>query len=374
MSLSAIDAALTEADRTASVPGFVAAAYLGDGTDYLAAFGRRSVGAPDPMTTDTVFWIASLTKLVTSVAALQLIEGGLLTLDTPVASILPEFADLPILDGFDAAGAPMLRPAPDRPTVRHLLTHTAGLGYTFADADLARYAEHAGVGPDQAYRLPRRFEAGAHWLYGVNTDWLGQLIAAVAGESLERLLARRIFGPLGMVDTSFAPTADQARRQAAVHARLPDGGLLPIDFALPPPPHFMMGGGGLYSTASDFMALLRGILDGAVLGPAATASLFTNAVGDLECGVLHSSNPAMSRDFEPLAGQPKQWSLGLLINPGPGADGRSASSGAWAGLANCYYWLDPTRRVAGLALSQILPFADPDVLGLFSSFERAVYA
>jgi methyl acetate hydrolase len=374
MSLLAIEAALTEADRAKSLPGFVAAARLADGADYLGAYGRRSVAGPDPMTTDTVFWIASLTKLVTSVAALQQIEAGLLTLDTPVASVLPEFAELPILDGFDAAGEPRLRPAPDSPTVRHLLTHTSGLGYGFADADLARYVEYAKVSPDQAHRLPRRFEAGERWLYGVNTDWLGQLIAAVAGESLDRLLERRLFAPLGMADTGFAPTPAQASRRAAVHARLPDGALTPIDFAMPPPPHPMMGGGGLYSTASDYMALLKGILDGAVLGPAAAASLFANAVGDLDCGVLHSSNPAMSRDFEPLAGQPRQWSLGLLINPETGVDGRSAFSGAWAGLANCYYWLDPSRRVAGLVLSQILPFADPAALALFSRFERAVYA
>jgi len=371
MSISAIETALTRAAETATVPGFVAMARLGDNAEYLAAFGRRSAAAPDPMTTDTIFWIASMTKLVTSIATLQLIEEGALTLDTPVASILPAFADLPILDGFDDAGAPLLRKAPDTPTVRHLLTHTSGLSYAFTDADLLRYAEQAGIANEDAHRLPRRFEAGASWEYGLNTDWLGQVVATVAGEGLDKVFERRILAPLGMADTSFAP--GQARR-AAVHARLPDGALTPIDFGMPAPPHFMMGGAGLYSTAPDYMKLLTALLDGAILGPAATASLFANQVGDLQCGLMPSAMPAMANPYEPMPGEAKRWGLGLLINPERGPDGRAAGSGAWAGLANCYYWLDPASGVAGVLLSQILPFADPEMLALFLAFERAVYA
>jgi len=371
MSISAVETALTGAAETTTVPGFVAMARLGDGAEYLAAFGRRSVVAPDPMTTDTIFWIASMTKLVTSIVALQLIEEGALTLDAPVASILSAFADLPILDGFDDGGQPRLRKATDDPSVRHLLTHTSGLAYAFIDADLLRYAEQNGIGNEGADRLPRRFEAGARWEYGVNTDWLGLVVAEVAGERLDKVFERRILSPLGMGDTSFAPGP---ARRAGVHARLPDGALTPIEFGMPPPPHFMMGGAGLYSTAPDYMKLLTGILTGAVLGPEATASLFANQVGDLQCGVMPSAMPTMAHPYEPMPGHAKRWGLGLLINPGPGPDGRAAGSGAWAGLANCYYWLDPDKGVAGILLSQILPFADPEVLALFSAFERAVYA
>jgi len=372
MSLAAVEAAMPQAAAQAAVPGFVAMARWPDGSEYLRAFGRRSIAAPESMTVDTVFWIASMTKLVTSVAALQLIADGRLSLETPVASLLPKFAELPILDGFDAAGAPRLRKAPDAPTVRHLLTHTGGLGYTFLDADLHRYAEQAGIGIETSDQLPRRFAAGERWQYGLNTDWLGQLIAAVAGEGLDALFARRIFEPLGMVDTSFAPT--QTARRAQVHARLPDGGLTPIDFGLPAPPHFMMGGAGLYSTAPDYMNLLTGLLDSAVLPPLARRWLFDNAVGDLDCGAMPSVDHTMANDYEPMPGLPKRWSLGLLINLEAGPDGRTAGSGAWAGIANCYYWLDPARGVAGVLLSQILPFADAEALSLFSTFERAVYA
>jgi len=374
MSLAAVETALEKAAERAAVPGFVAMARWRDGNEYLRAFGRRSVAGPEAMTPDTVFWIASMTKLVTSVAALQLIAEGKLSLETPVATVLPKFAELPILDGFDAAGAPRLRRAIDAPTVRHLLTHTSGLGYTFLDADLHRYAEQTGIDIETSDRLPRRFEAAARWQYGTNTDWLGQMIAAVAGEGLDELFAHRIFAPLGMADTSFAPSADQKARQAQVHARLPDGSLAPIEFGMPVPPHFMMGGAGLYSTASDYMRLLTGLLESAVLPRSATPWLFDNAVGDLECGFMPSVDHAMANDYEPMPGLAKRWSLGLLINLQPGPDGRSTGSGAWAGLANCYYWLDPVRGVAAVLLAQILPFADPEMLGLVSTFERAVYA
>jgi CubicO group peptidase (beta-lactamase class C family) len=374
MSIAAVDKALTEAAASDLVPGFVAAARLPDGQRFEAAYGARSVAAPTPMTPDTVFWIASFTKLVTTIAALQLVEAGALDLDQAVASILPDFADLPILDGFDNAGAPRLRKATDAPTVRHLLTHTSGLGYTFMDADLARYAEQEGIGPDQARRLPRRFDAGAHWHYGVGIDWAGAVIEAVTGKGLDAVFAERITGPLGMADTTFALTDAQKARAAVMHARLPDGSLVPIDFAMPPPPNFSLGGGGLHSTAADYLRLLRAILDGEILSEASRAALFANQIGDLQAGVTVSSNPALTNDFEPMPGDPKRWSLGLLLNQRPGPDGRPAGSGAWAGLANCYYWIDPKTRVAGVLLTQILPFADAKALDLFARFERAVYA
>jgi len=374
VSLAAVETALPRAAEKAAVPGFVATARWGDGPSYSAAFGRRSVAGSDPMTTDTVFWIASMTKLVTSLAALQLAAVGKLSLDTPVADVLPDFAELPILEGFDATGVARLRKATDTPTVRHLLTHTSGLGYTFLDADLQRYAEQQGIGVETSDRLPRRFEAGERWQYGTNTDWLGRLVAAVAAEGLDTLIARKILEPLGMSDTSFAVTPALGARRAQLHARLPDGGLAPIEFGLPPPPHFMMGGAGLYSTAPDYMKLLTGILDGGLLPPASRSWLFDNAVGDLECGYMPSVDPMMANDYEPMPGVAKRWSLGLLTNVESGPEGRPSGSGAWAGIANCYYWLDPTNRVAGVLMSQIMPFADPEALALFATFERAVYA
>jgi len=374
MSLKSIDPALSEAAAEDPAPGFVAMATFDDGREYLRAFGRRSAADPAPMQPDTLFWIASFTKLVTSVAVLQLVEDGVLSLDTEVASILPDFAELPILSGFDAAGAPRLRAATDAPTIRHLLTHTSGVTYSFMDADLGRYAEAEAIGFDEARRLPRRFDAGARWQYGAGIDWLGVVIEAVSGEGLDAVFQRRILDPLGMADTTFARSPAQTARTAAMHARLPDGGVVPIDFAPAPPPNFGMGGGGLYSTAPDFMRLLRALLDGALLADESRRGLFANQVGDLQAGVIRSSNPPLTNDYEPMPGEPKGWSLGLLINAKPGPDGRAPGSGAWAGLGNCYYWVDPAGGVAGILLSQVLPFADATILRLFGTLERAVYA
>jgi CubicO group peptidase (beta-lactamase class C family) len=375
MSRTAVERLLTEAARSGRVPGAIVLARGPDGAEIGGAFGRRSMAAPQAMTMDTVVWIASMTKLVTTVAALQLVAEGRLALETPVAAWLPAFADLPILEGHDAQGDPILRPGVRPVTIRHLLTHTSGLGYTFTDAELGRYARAQGLGPGDSHRLPRRFEAGEAWLYGVNTDWLGEVIAAVVGETLDVYLARRLFQPLGMNDTGFAPRPDQADRTAAIHARLADGGLAPMPFALPPPPHFMMGGGGLYATAPDYLTFLTALMEpGRLLPPDLTSALFDGAVGDLDAGDMISSEPSLTRDYRPLGDAPKTWSLGLLVNRERGPDGRSAGSGAWAGLGNCYYWVDPKAGVAGVCLTQILPFADPDALDLAAAFERAVYS
>jgi CubicO group peptidase (beta-lactamase class C family) len=370
MALSDIDAALAGAE--AAAPGVVAMVSGRGGREHLSALGRRRLDNPEPMTADTIFWVASFTKLVTTVAVLQLIEAGRLSLDTPVADVLPAFAGLPILEGFEQDGAPRLRAATDRPTIFHLVTHTSGCGYVFMDPDIARWAGQAQQRATDPHAQPRRFEAGEGWLYGVSTDWLGAVIAEVAGEGLDAILDRAIFEPLGMADTGFAPK--DRGRAAAMHARLADGSLAPMEFAMPDPPYFGMGGGGVFSTAPDYMRLLRALLDGAILSDASRASLFLNQVGEMQAGVLTSANPAFTNPFDPLPGEDKRWSLGLLINPRHLTGRRSAASGAWAGLANCYYWLDPARGVAGLLLTQILPFADARVLELFEAFERAVYA
>jgi methyl acetate hydrolase len=374
MKMAYLDTALIAAAELEPAPGFVAMASLPGGQRYLRAFGRRGISSAEPMTADTLFWIASFTKLVTSIAALQLIEEGRLSLDQTVASILPDFADLPILEGFDETGAPRLRRASDAPTIRHLLTHTSGCGYAFMDADLARWAEQTGAGIGEGRRQPRLFDADSRWQYGVSSEWLGTAIEALTGEDLETAFQRRIFAPLGMAGTTLAPGAALTARVAQMHARLPDGSLAPMEFSLPPPPHFSMGGGGLYSTAPDFMRLLRALLDGEILTAASRAALFDNRVAEHEAGVLAASIAAYTNPFDPLPGQPKRWSLGMMINPEPVAGGRAAGSGAWAGLANCYYWADPANGVTGILLSQVLPFADPKILSLFSTFERAVYA
>ncbi len=370
-----IEAAVAEA-VAGGLPGVAVAARLPDGELVEAAAGVRGLDNPAPMTADTHFWIASCTKAVTTAAALQLVEQGLVGLDEPVGERLPTLAAPKVLTGFDGEGRPILEPAREPITLRRLLSHTSGLGYEFCSEPLTRYVAAVGpyprdVGPD----APLLFEPGSGWTYGIGTDWTGQLIAAVSGEGLDAYLQRRIFAPLGMTETTFSPSPAQRTRRASMHARGVDGALAPIPFEMPPGPHFGMGGGGLYSTAGDYLKFLGAILAGGgpILSAASVAAMAGAEWEGEEVGVLAATNPTLCAGFDPLPGKIKRWGLGFLINPEPGPAGRSAGSLAWAGLGNCYYWADSATGAAGVFLAQQFPFADPAALAAFAAFERAVY-
>ena len=371
-----IEAAIAAA-VAGGLPGVAVAARLADGDVIERAAGTRGLDNPAPMTSDTVFWIASFTKAITTAAVLQLVEERRVALDEPVAPLLPMLERPRRLAGFGADGRPQLAPAANRITLRHLLAHTSGLGYEFCSAELTRFVEvmgpySRGEGPD----APLLFEPGAGWSYGIGIDWAGKLIEAVSGERLDIYLQRRIFAPLGMADTGFAPKPQQAERMASMHARAPDGALAATPFAMPPPPNFGMGGGGLYSTARDYLTFLSAILAGGapILSRDSVAAMQVAQWEGPEVGVLPAVNPALCAGFDPFPGETKRWGLGFVINPAPGPNGRQAGSLAWAGLGNCYYWADPAAGVAGVFLSQLLPFGDTAALEAFGAFERAVYS
>lgn len=358
-----------------TAPGLVAGIVRKGGAVELAASGARSKTAPAAMTDDSVFWIASCTKLVTSIAVLQLVDEGRVGVEDLVTDHLPAFADLPILEGFNAEGQARLRPSQEPVRIRHLLTHTSGCSYPFTDADLGRYAQENGIEMIEGHRLPRLFEAGTRWQYGVSTEWLGLLITAVTGKPLAQVFEERIFQPLGMNDTSFVLDGRLAQRVVPVHARIPGVGLTPIPFAMPPPPSFIQGGGGLYSTAPDYLKLLGALVDGGsrLLSPGSMKLLTSNQVGEIDCGVFKAADPTTSNDYDPLPGRDKRWSLGAMFSDQAGPHGRSEGSFAWAGLANCYYWVDMQAGVAGVLFAQVLPFADPKVIRAFDAVERAAY-
>lgn len=381
-----IDAVLRGAVERGEVPGVAAVAGNRGGTLYEGAFGRRGLDRPDPMTPDTVAWIASMTKAVTSVAALQQVEAGKLALDAPIGETVPALAQPKVLEGFEADGAPKLRPARRPVTLRHLLTHTAGFSYDIWNADIGRHMERHGLPGIISCRraaldTPLVADPGERWEYGIGIDWAGLAVEAVTGQRLDEVLRERVLGPLGMRDTAFRLGEAQRVRLASMHARGPDGSLSVIPFEVPQDPEFHMGGGGLYGTAPDYLRFCRmvlngGTLDGArVLSPETAAELGRNQIGPLEVRKLVTALPNSSNDAEFFPGMPKTWSLAFMLNEedAPGG-GRSAGSLAWAGLANTYYWIDPKRDVAGVVVTQILPFADPKALDLLGAFERAVYA
>ncbi len=381
-----IDQVLREAADRGDVPGVVAMAATRDGPVYQGAFGRRALPDGAAMTADTVFWIASMTKAVTSAAAMQLVEQGKLALDQPVAELLPELAAPQVLEGFDAAGEPRLRPARRPITLRHLVTHTAGFVYDIWNAQMGRYMEKEGIPgiiscENGALALPLTFDPGERWDYGINIDWVGKAVERASGQRLGEYFTERLFAPIGMKDTAFKLTPEGRARLAAMHARAADGTLAPIPFEVPQEPEFEMGGGGLYGTAADYLAFERVFLnegraaDGRqVLKPQTVRMMAANAIGDLDVQGLKTAMPASSNDAEFFPGMVKKWGLGFMISTAEAPGGRSADSLAWAGLANTYFWVDQAKGVAGVILMQLLPFADAKALGVFDRFEKAVYA
>ncbi len=381
---SVLDAVLSEATQPGGLPGVVASLATRDGVAFEGAAGRRGLNADVPMTGDTIFAIASMTKAITSVAAMQLVEEGALALDQEAREVVPDIATLQVLDGFAADGAPMLRP-PRRPvTLRHLLTHTSGFAYDFSNFDLLRYLEWSGLpaartGKLASFGAPMLFDPGERWEYGTGIDWVGRMLEAASGERLDRYLRARVIEPLGMRDTAFTLSAEQLGRRAVVHQRDPDGALRPLPLLPQPELEFYPGGSRLYSTAGDYLRFLRmllggGALDGVrMLRPETVAEMSRNQIGDLPVRALPAATPAMTNAFDLLPGVACKWGLAFLINTVSAATGRSAGSLAWAGINNTYYWIDPMRGVTGLLLAQVSPFLDPAVLRAFARFEEAAY-
>lgn len=379
-----IDRILTDAVGAGVAPGVVALAAGDEGPIYAGAFGERVIGG-DAMTVDTVIRIASMTKLITSVGAMQLVEQGRIGLDDPLGACLPELAAVQVLDGFDDDGAPRLR-NPHRPvTLRHLLTHTSGFAYDIWNADILRYHEVTGAPTIDtlkraALAVPLVCDPGERWEYGISTDWVGQVIERLTDRTIDAYLAEHIFAPLGMTDTGFSITPVQSSRLAARYARLPDGAFRIVPRSDPPEPEILVAGGGLYSTGPDYLRFLRmllggGQLDGVrVLRPETVAEMGRNQIGELTAGALTSYLPDLSNTVEFFPGIVKRFGLGVMVTMDDVPAGRAAGSLAWAGIANTYFWIDPTRRITGLLMTQIFPFGDQGVLDLFARFERAIYA
>ena len=382
---AALDEALRVPVDKGELVGVVALAGTRDEVIYEGAFGKRGTNQPADMTVDSVFWIASMTKAITTAAAMQQVERGKLELDRPAGEVLPELSSPMVLEGFDAQGAPKLRPAKRPITLRYLLTHTAGFSYDIWNADIGRYMQVKGVPSvitcqNAALTTPLVFDPGERWEYGINIDWAGKMVEKVSGQRLEPYFKENITGPLGMADTAFKIGADQRRRLVTMESRDAGGKLAAIEFELPQEPEFFMGGGGLYSTGRDYLRFTRmilrgGELDGArVLEPETVALMGQNQIGDIKVTKLVTTAPGSSNDAEFFEGMPKSWGLGFMINEEAAPTGRSAGSLAWAGLGNTYFWIDPKKGVTGVVLTQLLPFADEPSLRAFANFERAVYA
>ncbi|MHC2434427.1 serine hydrolase domain-containing protein [Bradyrhizobium sp. USDA 4451] len=380
-----IDQVLRQKSEAKEIPGVVAVAATGTDVIYEGAFGKRDLAKSDPMTVDSVFWIASMTKAVTSAGAMQLVEQGKLSLDEPIGKLLPDLAAVQVLDGFDAKGEPQLRPAKKPITLRQLMTHTAGFAYDMWDVNLGKYLEKTGTPGiitclNAALKTPIMTDPGTRWEYGTNIDFVGKAVEAASGKKLDAYLRDNMFAPLGMSDTAFKISDNMRKRLVGMHARGEDGTLAAIPFELEQNPEFHMGGGGLYSTAADYIKFCQMILNkgkgkgNQVLKAETVATMGQNHIGELTVEKMPTAAPMYTNDVDLYPDIVKKWGLSFLINTAKTPEGRSAGSLAWAGLANTYYWIDPARDVCGVILTQLLPFADKHSLEAFAGFEKGIYA
>jgi methyl acetate hydrolase len=384
-----IDQILRQKSEAKEIPGVVAMAATGSEVIYQGAFGKRDLSKDDPkdnvMTTDSVFWIASMTKAITTAAGMQLVEQGKLSLDEPIGKLLPDLASPQVLEGFDANGGPKLRPAKSPITLRQLMTHTAGFAYDMWNGDMVQYLEKTGTPgittcQNAALKTPLMTDPGTRWEYGTNIDFVGKAVEAVTGKRLDAYLRDHMFTPLGMSDTGFKINDAMRKRLVGMHARGEDGALAAIPFELEQAPEFHMGGGGLYGTAADYIKFTQMILNkgkgngNQLLKPETVATMGQNHIGDLTMGKLTTAIGWATNDVDLYPDIVKKWGLSFLINTAKTPEGRSAGSLAWAGLANTYFWIDPARNVAGVILMQLLPFADAKCLDAFAGFERGIYA
>lgn len=405
---SEINSLLQKATEDKRVPGVAAIALDRQGNVlYKGAYGSAkdvNDGSSPAFTPSTRLLAWSLTKLVTSIAVLQLLERGQISsLDDRVEKYTPAFAEIQALEGWTSDGddgEPICRAPKTKATIRHLLTHTAGLGYDFLDGDVLRWygwrERTQGIkrtGNKVAdFQAPFVFDAGTKWEYGMNIDWAGLVVEAITGLDLDEYLQKNIFGPLGMSKTGGEWRVGAP--ETAIHFRGADRSLSPLPSTpkevLPGDKPFQSWGGHyLVSTAEDYTQILLAVLNrgthptskAQILKPETVQTyLFTDQIpqiigpeGSKDIGVLKTVNPFLSNDGELLPGVRKGWTVGLMYNLDDVPGKRKAGSGAWAGLSNHYYWVDPTSGKVGLIMTCVFPFMDKEVLDLCDRFEEMIY-
>jgi CubicO group peptidase (beta-lactamase class C family) len=380
--MSELNDVIDRSVRAQDAPFLVAMVGDKDGVKWSGAAGDR---APRQKAThDTVFRIFSMTKAIGSTAAMILMDRGKLDPNAAVEAIIPEFAAIKVLDGFDGA-TPRLRPPRSKATVRQLATHISGFVYPYWNPDIPRYAQATGhpsmrSGLKSSLFYPLVFDPGERWDYGIGIDWLGQVVEAVDGRKIDRFCREEILDPLNMPDTRFEVEDRMAGRLASVSMRGEDGKF--GDFAIAPPSHpeFYGMGHSLYSTAPDYLRFLRmylnkGQLDGKrLLSERAVESLLANQIGEIDVGMLKTAMPAITADAEFFPGRRKKHSMAFMRLEEDIPHMRSAGSQFWAGVLNTHFWFDAKKNVAAVLLTQSLPFVEPRFMGVYDRFERAVYA
>jgi len=357
-----------------AVPAVAVVVVNRDQQIYLDATGKRDVANNDPLTSDAIFQIASMTKPITSLAVMMLYEERKIGLDDPVTKYLPEYEGARVLILFNDADASFRTRPPARPiTIRHLLTHTSGIGYSFADARLARIDD----GKKTQVEIPLLHDPGDRFTYGPNTAVLGSIVEKLSGQPLDVFLKTRIFDPVGMKDTFYLVPPDKHDRVVTQHARSATGFVERPNPAMIQSP--VRGDGGLYSTAGDYGRLMQVFLNGGRAGMTplvkdATIKLMTsNQIGRVFVVEQPSVNAALAKPF-PFGGGKDKFGFGFQIEMSPARPGlRSVGSYSWGGINNTHFWIDPQKQIAAAVLMQVRPYYDDAAINVLRGVERLVY-
>ena len=386
-SMAKAAAVLDQTITTGKLNFAVAAVGNAGGQTWSHAAGYQDAEKTKAASPDNIIQIASMTKLVTTIAALQLVEQGKLDLDTPISAYAPELNELQVLTGFAADDTPIFAEANRAPTARELMTHTAGYAYEIWNTNALK-GVRLGVTPSllgegNYLEAPLAFQPGTAWEYGINTDWLGVLVERLSDQRLAEYFDDNIFKPLGMTDTFYELPAGKLDRSVTMMARTAEG-LVKLPSFQPTPmekgsmPHYS-GGGGLSSTVADYgrvlqMLLNSGSLDGKTLLKSETVdNMFQNNIGDIQPAALATVIPTLSNTADMSFGNKATFGLGLLIHTEGIDGGRKANAGSWAGLFNSYYWVDRQAGTYGIFGTQVLPFYDGVAIETLLEFEQAFY-
>jgi methyl acetate hydrolase len=378
--MSELDRIIAEAVDQQHMPFAVAMVANREGVLWQGSAGRAT--ATLDAGPDTLFRVFSMTKAVGSAAALMLVERGLLSLETPVASVVPEWDELRVLESVGPDG-PVLRPPRRTCTLRHLLTHSSGLAYETFHAKQQAYQQLPGSpdildGTATGFNYPLMFDPGEGFSYGISIDWVGRMVHRIDGRPIDRFCQEEIFDPLGMTDTAFEVDGNRDRL-AGIKLRGEDGQLVAIDYEIPSRPEEYGAGHAMYSTAPDYirflrMVLNRGELDGRrVLGSQAIELMTTSQLVDLPVPVLKSVLPVVSADVDYFHGAPASWTAAFLRNEGDLTGRRAAGSLTWSGVLNTQYWIDPANDITAVLMTQMMPFCDPAFMRTYEAYEQAVY-
>ncbi|RMZ25451.1 hypothetical protein D0859_10493 [Hortaea werneckii] len=386
--MTSLEERLANGAKASKIPHTVVAATNRDGSfTYNHAVGKHDYPNDQPMEEDAMFLLASMTKLLTSIAALQLVEAGLIKLDDDVSKILPEVGEQKILKGFDGE-TPILEERKNPLTSRHLLTHTSGFGYDAADPGLIKYQKSVGKTPGVGFTVeetrsyPLLFEPGTAWMYGCSTDWAGKLVERISGMTLEEFMRENMFRLVGVKEITFWPEQNPKLKGKVpqMTTRTSDGNLAPSkEPSINAGKTDCFGGHGAYGTIRDYLKIQHSILrnDGQLLKPETVEAMFSPQLSPESAKSLnwfmknHPLSKFMVGEYNPDV--ELDWGLAGILFLKDDIGKRKKGTLHWSGMANCFWVIDRDADLAYTFGTQVLPPGDEPTRQMISTFELGVY-